>query len=370
MDLEKQRQFTRFISRQAVSVQVQSRQELEILWTSDISKGGLFVECASPPPVHSHLEVRLDTPDGGLVMRAEVVHVIDPEMARQIGHPAGAGLQFVDLDEAKRKAIQQYVDGIASSLSSQSPAVASGVAGEAVAATARKLLSSMEEGDLYAALGVQPHLSDGEVRARIEELRTQLSAPPADIPPPQLARIESALRALERVAILVLEPQRRLDYDFRHGFVRADQRIAAARRGEGLPVEAMRESWQRIFPEQLQAAAGMAKLALQAEAAKDLATAYRHGLRALESDPFNVELRRVMQEWRAAAEAKEVEARRARQPARTTSDPAIKAGAGAKPGSVAALMEQAAKAVSKYTKKKDGTPGKDDDEAAGGSTKE
>ena len=76
---------------------IAGRSELKTLWMEDISKGGLFVRTDNPPPRGSTLEVLINTPDGDLVLKAEVVHVVDEGSAKASGHPAGVGLQFCDL---------------------------------------------------------------------------------------------------------------------------------------------------------------------------------------------------------------------------------------------------------------------------------
>ncbi len=61
--------------------------ELAAQYASDISRGGLFIRCASHPALRSQVELRLTLPNGQtLQVDAEVVHSTD----------AGVGVQFVD----------------------------------------------------------------------------------------------------------------------------------------------------------------------------------------------------------------------------------------------------------------------------------
>ena len=67
--------------------------------------------------------------------------------------------------------------------------------------------------------------------------------------PPQMARIQAAEKLLERTAFLMSSPIRRLEYDFRHGDVRADERIAAAKSNTGASLAELRKAWSMAFPD-------------------------------------------------------------------------------------------------------------------------
>lgn len=107
----------RFIGSGQVKVEVTSPTQLEILWREQFSKGALFVPSEAPPPANTAIQIFLEAPHGELTLRATIVHVLDTEHAKQIGYEPGAGLQLTDLTADKKKAIERYVSGESSELS-------------------------------------------------------------------------------------------------------------------------------------------------------------------------------------------------------------------------------------------------------------
>ncbi len=95
-DAESRRQHARFASR--LEVRFQSAPALSQAWTTNLSKGGLFVETDSPPPMNSVIELVLVLPEGKRVeIEGKVVHVLSPAQARQFGKRPGVGLAFDDV---------------------------------------------------------------------------------------------------------------------------------------------------------------------------------------------------------------------------------------------------------------------------------
>jgi uncharacterized protein (TIGR02266 family) len=300
-DKEATRSHPRFLAEKTVGVRLDLRSELKTLWTENISKGGLFVRTDSPPPRGTVVEVVISTPDGEVAMKAEVVHVVDRATAQAVGHPAGVGLAFVDVRPEHRKAIGLYVDGIADRLTSDDvPRIddsSERASTDAVLAIARELIGRTEENDLYGALGVDPAVNAAEITLRVQSLKQRFTVAMAAATPPQLARLNAALKLLDRTATLMSSVQRRLEYDFRRGEVRAEQRIEQARQRTGPSTSELRLAWQRAFPERAERAMGMAKAAFEMRKNKDLISAIRQGRQALELDPFHEELRLTINAW-------------------------------------------------------------------------
>ncbi|NJK88374.1 MAG: hypothetical protein HC923_02575, partial [Myxococcales bacterium] len=113
------RQFRRFDSREKVELVLEGREEMRSLWTQDVSRGGLFVQTASPPDLGTRLSITLTTPDGSVTLSAEVVHVLPPAVAEQFGRSPGIGVQFVDMSIQDTRAIERYIDGIAERLAGE-----------------------------------------------------------------------------------------------------------------------------------------------------------------------------------------------------------------------------------------------------------
>jgi uncharacterized protein (TIGR02266 family) len=80
-------------------------------YATDISQGGMFIVTDDPPELLSDIEVQMSLPEGHDVMlRAQVVHVIDKAQAERDGRPAGIGVQFLDLDPVRKAQIHQLVE--------------------------------------------------------------------------------------------------------------------------------------------------------------------------------------------------------------------------------------------------------------------
>ncbi|MBN2360914.1 MAG: PilZ domain-containing protein [Deltaproteobacteria bacterium] len=106
------RRHPRFLSRTEVLVAVAGRDELRALWTRDIGSGGLFVSTGEPPPQGTSLAVTLRTPDGELQLHGRVVHTIDGPTAEATGSEPGVGIEFTDLTDGRRRALEHYIDGL------------------------------------------------------------------------------------------------------------------------------------------------------------------------------------------------------------------------------------------------------------------
>ena len=109
--VNERRAHPRFESQTRVEVSILDRHELQTLWATNISKGGLFVATESPPPLGSKVHVDLRMFGGALVLHARVVHRVTPEMARGTALDPGAGLEFTDLNRSTRAQIEAYIAG-------------------------------------------------------------------------------------------------------------------------------------------------------------------------------------------------------------------------------------------------------------------
>ncbi len=294
------RQHPRFVAPGRVELHLKDRDELRQVWLHDISKGGLFVETNSPPAFQSKIEVLIDTPDGKLVLHATVVHVVDRACAQQRSMPAGVGLQFSDLNTKKRKAIQQYVDGLKTKLAHalQDQRGPDTEKAREVVKRARALLDDSENQDLYVALGLWPTAMENKLSSRIDELEALFSQDNLHLTPPQATRVQAARSLLKRIRSILCKSSRRLDYDFRNGHVRADERIYQAKVRIGPSIDSLRAAWNRAAPTQVDRAALLTRQAFEARQKKNLAIAVELGEAAVEHNPFFLELRRDVKAWK------------------------------------------------------------------------
>jgi pSer/pThr/pTyr-binding forkhead associated (FHA) protein len=291
----------RFVTNDKVELAVGDRGELKELWLKDISKGGIFVATNDPPKLGQKLEVKIKTSDGTIALRAMVVHALDAKAAQARGMVPGVGLQFVDTLPEQKRAIQAYIDGLAAKVGAESreePAAASAAATiDKVVHRARVFLEKMEQGDTYGALELKPEAADATVKQRVHELKDALTRTLPSIPATRAARVERALGLLERLAPSITDPKQRLEYDFRLGMIRPEQRLAEAAAGGKPTALELREAWANFAPDRVARSAMLAKKAMAARAVGKLEDAISLGRQAVEDDPFFGEMRATVKAW-------------------------------------------------------------------------
>ena len=90
--------------RVAAEVRFTSWDVYALIYTIDISKGGMSLELPRPEAVGALLRLRLTPPDGKAVeLDARVRHCTEH------GKQFTVGVQFLDLDDARRKSIEQSI---------------------------------------------------------------------------------------------------------------------------------------------------------------------------------------------------------------------------------------------------------------------
>lgn len=105
------RQNKRYPARPGLAIRCDSWAEFATLYASDVSQGGMFLVTDDPPPILSRVELRMQLPEGHeIVLDARVVHVIDQDQAAAEGKHAGVGVEFVELDEVRKREIHRLVE--------------------------------------------------------------------------------------------------------------------------------------------------------------------------------------------------------------------------------------------------------------------
>ncbi len=97
-------------------VRFESVQEFVLQYAANISAGGVFINTDFPPAMESVITVSLELPGGSapVTARAQVVHRVTPEQAAATHTDAGAGVQFIDADDAFREGIDRAIEFILS----------------------------------------------------------------------------------------------------------------------------------------------------------------------------------------------------------------------------------------------------------------
>jgi len=79
-------------------VRFRSTDDLISRYTTDMSRGGMFVATAEALPLDTAIELALELPDGGApaIVRGRVVSTLDEVRARQLGRQPGLGISFTE----------------------------------------------------------------------------------------------------------------------------------------------------------------------------------------------------------------------------------------------------------------------------------
>jgi Tfp pilus assembly protein PilZ len=283
-----------------IEVKVEEREDLKELWVRDISRGGIFVQTETPPPFGQPIEVRIETRDGTISLQGQVVHVVDAKAAATSGMTPGVGVQFVNLGPEQRKAIQDLIEGIQSIAKKKESAPAEEEAPaevESAVKLARSFLDRAEHNDLYGAFQIDPLCNESTMRVAIRELRANFVRALTHARATHAARLERALSVLDRIGPLLLDPRRRLEYDFRIGNLRANERIEAARTRNGPSLKELRQILLDVAPDRVERAAALTRKAFSTRSAGDLKGALVAAHEALEQNPFFDELQSTVKAW-------------------------------------------------------------------------
>jgi pSer/pThr/pTyr-binding forkhead associated (FHA) protein len=268
------------------------------LWRRDLSRQRLFVEGRSAPELFAQLAIRVEGPAGSVELRGEVVHVVDARAALKSGGRPGFGLHVLDLDVAKRRRIQSHADGFPFLGSTAEDGATE--AGEDLApllAEAKRILERAEQGDFYGALDLSPVARPDLIdRTALEAVR-RLRAAARLAPPPQATRLQTASDVLARVHRVLGHEMSRLEYDFRVGHVRSQERMRDSQAGTGPSAAALSRAWHRAYPERVGRAAALTREAFRARGRGDLDAAVETAHAALALNPFFEELRACAKTW-------------------------------------------------------------------------
>jgi hypothetical protein len=288
-----------FTSNTQVTLRLPSREAFRRFWFEDLRKTGLFVETPEPPAFGTKLELVIQTPDGLTAIPATVVHVITPATASQFGMPSGAGLQAAELDPEHVRQIERYAHGESELLDVEAHSLPTAEVEEQLA-KAQLLLENIESGTLYAALMVDPSADQQAIGERLDVLQ-RLFSQRSSLRPPQVARLDAALRSLARVRAVLMDQHQRLVYDFRAGHHRIQDRLKRAREGTGPSLPELRNAWNVAMPASVEQSAGLMRKAFAAHQSHDLAGAIEHARRAVELNPFFGQLEAHISLWEKQA---------------------------------------------------------------------
>jgi uncharacterized protein (TIGR02266 family) len=98
------------------TVRFRTAREFSREHAKNISRGGIFIQTATPPEIDEVISVQLELPDGGppATTSGLVMHRVTEEDAVRDGTVPGAGVQFLDADDRFRERIDAYVEQLGS----------------------------------------------------------------------------------------------------------------------------------------------------------------------------------------------------------------------------------------------------------------
>jgi uncharacterized protein (TIGR02266 family) len=104
------RENTRYPVELAVKVSCPSWDDYLDLYTTNLSRGGMFIASNVSVPIGTQLDVQLRLPNASTVtLRAEVAHLIGELRARETAQERGMGVTFINLDDETRRALEAMV---------------------------------------------------------------------------------------------------------------------------------------------------------------------------------------------------------------------------------------------------------------------
>jgi uncharacterized Ntn-hydrolase superfamily protein len=158
---------------------------------------------------------------------------------------------------------------------------------------AERFMAAVDRNDLYEALGVDPRAGEEEIDRRVRKMRALMTDLPRDSTPREHARMQIAVRVLNRVGRLLRDPEERLEHDLRHGLIYADERIRAASESEA-ELDRLLRAWRRVYKDESARAEALAREAEEAVRAGLRDRARTTLARALELDPFDHKKRALL----------------------------------------------------------------------------
>ncbi len=108
-------------------------------------------------------------------------------------------------------------------------------------------IQAVRKDDLYEALAVDPTAPAGELLSQVELLRRVVANLARAFGRELADRLAVAQRYLDRIGTLFGDAQKRLVYDFKHGHVRAEERLALAT-GDAEQLALLRRCWLSTYP--------------------------------------------------------------------------------------------------------------------------
>jgi molecular chaperone DnaK len=268
---------------------------------TDVSANGLFIEMPRPFPVGTLLDLEIDLGTSWTAAMVEVVRIIDAAAHSQTGKAPGCGVKFLQIDDKARAHLSAMVERQTEEIEFDvdlddldTPAKKPTLT---VAERLRIFLEASAQQRLYDAIGIDdPLASQAEVATALAELDALVRSAMGKASPPLRERLKQIQGVLIKLNKLFLSPPARLRYDFRCGYIKAEKRLLLSQQG-GPDVATLKEAWGRAFPERIDLAAGHQARAMQAAHSESWALALLEAEKALELNPFNLNLRLARKEW-------------------------------------------------------------------------
>lgn len=109
--VDRRGKFVRF--EQTLEVEYNTVGDFLIDYSQNISKNGIFVKTDRPQPVETIVPLKITLPNGEkLEITGKVAHVIDAELAADLGRQAGMGVQFMSYHGTSQERLWAYIESL------------------------------------------------------------------------------------------------------------------------------------------------------------------------------------------------------------------------------------------------------------------
>jgi len=330
--MDQHRAHPRHTARLKLKIAFPDANELQTVYTKNISKGGMFLATPNPLGPGTRVVVRLWPPgvQSPFDLEGEVAHSVDTPEAIRTKCTPGMGIKFTNLTPTRKAALDQYIkDVLAGRVPAEPPERKPLEAARPPATPARPAATAhpprtppsggtmplphpsavaprpeafLREVDAayrrlrnknhYEFLEVEPTASQAELKRAYNRLalRYHPDRAPVGLRPDERSLVASLFAEIGELIERLTDPAGRVRYDLSHSIERApeneEERLALLQERTRF-----REAFVQRFPERIQQAARFAEMASVALAQGDKRGALNNFKLALQLDPMNEELR-------------------------------------------------------------------------------
>jgi uncharacterized protein (TIGR02266 family) len=98
---------------QILEIHYDSVGEFLIDYSENLSKNGVFIKTEHPQPIDSIVPMKFNLPNGDVIeVTGNVVHIVEPTVAKITGRPAGMGVAFIHYHGSSQERLWAYIESL------------------------------------------------------------------------------------------------------------------------------------------------------------------------------------------------------------------------------------------------------------------